>query len=545
MIAEAFSAMFSRAPRNATLENPIYSLQDPRTFDELFGGTETDAGIRITPQTALTLAPVWQATSTISGDVASSTLNCYRQKNDDDRSVDWEHDAQYLVAVQPNEEMSAFEFWRRLMLHALIWGNGFAFIEREGRASKGRTVGLMNLLPDRTKPLRMSDGTLHYVTEVDGKLMPLRFDEVFHLKGLSLDTSKGCELVAMARNSWGLALAAEGFSSRFFKNGTQTGGVLEIPATFTEKAKKVLEEGFEKKTAGKDNWFKTVILRDGAKFHATTIDAQKSQTHELREDQVRDTARFFNLPPFKLGLSDSVSYNSAEQSQIVYLTGCLKHWFSAIEGEADIKLLRENERRSRTNYFEHNYTKLMEVDSVAMANTLSVLLNATIINPNEARKKLNMNRRTDPGGDQYENPNTKAAPGGTEPPPQEPAPPKKAKALRDLFCDATNRVARRVGFDARNSSKKPQKFAAWLDGKAQEHRGVFSETILPVLRVMDGETQELGLEGKFFGMLLDSLSPLVDPPFSTADLSANVDSRCAEFEATIAETLYQSLKGTA
>lgn len=566
MIAEAISSLFDTLadwrPRNATIENPRMSLQDPRTWDELLQGVETDAGIRITPQTALTLAPVWQAVATISGDIAASTLNIYHQEDEDDRDVDWEHDAQYLVAVQPNAEMSAFEFWRRAMVHALIWGNGYGYIDRQGRSSKGRTLGLLNLLPDRTKPMRTDDGTLYYASEVDGQMEPFRADEILHIKGLSMDISKGCELVSMARNSWGLALAAEGFESKFFKNGTQTGGVLEIPATFTEKAKRVLEEGFDKRTAGKDNWFKTVILRDGAKFHATTIDAQKSQTHELREDQVRDTARFFNLPPFKLGLSDSVSYNSAEQSQIVYLTGCLRHWFSSIEGECDIKLLTDAERRSRSHYFEHNYLKLLEIDSKSMAQVLEIERRNEIINANEWRKKINMNRRKDPGGDTYQNPNTKSAADNTSSgdggEPAEPqTPPKRTgekksgktagenktrNALRDLFRATIDRTARRVCFDARAYAKKPQKFVDWLDGKAAAHREIFSEHVLPVARVIDDDSAQaltVSLDGRFFATLLAALAPLVSPPHSATDLPQNVDSVCAHFEATIAETLTQ------
>lgn len=548
MIAEAVSALLDWRPKNATIENPRFSLQDPRTWEELLAGVDTDAGIRITPTTALTLAPVWQAVATISGDVAVSTMNCFKEQDDDDREIDWEHEAQYLTAVQWNEETSAFEGWRRAVLHACLWGNGYAFIERQGGSSRGKMQALLNLLPDRTKTMRHDDGTQYYVTEVDGQLEPMRADEVVHIKGLSLDTSKGLDLVEKARNSWGLALAAEGFESKFFKNGTQAGGVLEIPATFSEKAKQVLEQGFTNKTAGKDNWFKTVILRDGAKFHQTTIDAQKSQTHELREDQVRDVARFFNMPPSKLGIADSVSYNSFEQSQIAYRTSCLNHWFAAIDGECDIKLLRENERKRRKYFFEHNYSKLLDVDAKSLADVLNVLVCAEIINSNEARKKLNMNRRTDPGGDNYQNPSTKPAPGAdgkpatAEPavPPNKPKPAKDNSAKRDLLCNTLTRLAKRVCFDASNSAKKPQKFAAWLDGKAQEHRDIFAEALLPVLRVTNGDDADelcLSLDGKFFIAVVNGLSPFIEPPHSATALEANVLTFCESFQATIGEQL--------
>lgn len=602
------------------------SLQDPRTWDELLGGTEATSGVRVSHTTAMQVPAVHQSVSIISGDIASSTLNCFKRTADDERQVDWSHPAQFLVAVRPNEEMPAFEFWRRLMLHALLWQNGYAFIGMKG----GKLDYLANLLPDRTTSHRDKQGNLFYVTEVDAQLVPIPAHRIIHVKGLSIENGKGLDLVTLARNSIGLAIAAEGFASRFFSNGAQAGGVLEIPMGFSAKAKDNIEDSFRKKYTGKDNWFKTIVLRDGAKFHQTMVNSQQSQQHELREDQVREIARFFNLPPFKLGLSDSVSYNSAEQSQLVYITGCLRHWFSAVQGEVDIKLLSERELRDRTHYFEHNFTKLIEVDAKSLAEVLEIERRNEIINANEWRKKINLPKRKDPGGEDYINPNTKSAvdaktktgdseggdtpdvpvtdgadvqatalngaqitalidiaerlameqlpPEGTralieaafpmmdkdlidtivkeldrftpKPPPEPPAPKEKASpksdALRDLFNDTVNRVARRVCFDARTSAKKPQNFTTWLDGKAQEHRAIFQDHLRPVLRVMDEETTEIqlvGLEGRFFGVILDALTPIVDPPYSRTDLVANVDSRCAEFEATIAESLYQSLSG--
>lgn len=565
MITDMISSMFSGGgtsvisrsqPRNATIENPALSLQDPRTWDELLAGTESDAGVRVTHATALSIAAVWQSVATISGDTATATLNLYRSEPDGDQDIDVDHEVQSLVSIQPNDEMSAFEFWRRFMCHALLWQDGYAFVMREGRSSKGRVTDILNLLPDRTKPVRTDSGVLYYVSEIDGNLEPFRADEIIHVKGLSVDPNKGMDLVLKAKNSFGLALAAEGFGSRFFKNGTQSGGILEIPSTFTEKAKQVLEEGFSRKYAGKDNWFKTVILRDGAKFNATTIDAQKSQMHELREDQVRETARFFNLPPFKLGLSDSVSYNSQEQAQIVYLTGCLTHWFKAIAGECNIKLLNANERRSGRWYFRHDVSELLKTDQKTHTDILVAQIAATIINPDEARKQLGYNKRQDGQGHVYQNPNT-SSPGKTptpDSPDSTPAsdpgggegddpgndPDEGLQALKELLRSTIDRVARRVCFDARAQSKDGRKFAAWLDGKAQKHRQVFAETVLPVMRVVDrknADASTVGLDGKFFTALFESLTPLMSPPYSANDLSINVDGHCSEFEEEISNQL--------
>lgn len=550
MIAEFFSTV-AVSVRNGIMENPSVSLSDPRAAEELLGGSMvSEAGVRINHRTALTLAPVWQSVAMISGDTASMTLDLYRRLPEDDREIDRDHPAEPLVSVQANEETSAFEFWRRLMVHLLLWQDGYAWIDWQGRPGASRIDGLYNLLPDRTKPVRDKvSGKLFYLTEVDGKPVALAREEVLHVKGLSLECGKGCDLVEKARDSWGLALAAQGFASRFFSNGLQASGVLEVPATYTEKAAAKLEEGFRKKYTGKDQHFKVIVLREGAKFHSTQINAEQAQMHELREDQARDVARYFNLPPFKLGLQDSTAYNSSEHAQLVYLTSCLNHYRLAIASECGMKLLTAPERL-RTHYFEHNASVLLELDFQTLNAVLETQRRNEIISANEWRRKINLPKRTDPGGDEYVNPNTRAKeaagkPAGPDEPASKPPADRLRGSLRALLDDAVNRVARRVCFDARTAAKKPAKFLAWLDGRAAEHRKVFDEVLLPVLGVVSAslagqppaEAICAGLGGRFFADLLDRLSPLVEPPHSQDLLTENVERACGEFEAAAAGLL--------
>jgi len=559
VFAEFLSDIFGGASpvrrfMNSTLENPAFSLQDPQAFSDVNGSAMSDAGIAVSPYSALSLAPFWQAVSMISGDVAALPLDVYQRLDEDDREVDLEHPAEFLVSSEANDETPAFEFWRRIVAHAIPYQNGYAYIDRNSRF--GPPLGLYNLLPDRTCPMRREDGTLYYVTEVDGVLEPLFKEEVLHIKGLSLDPSRGYDLVRAARNSIGLALAAEGYSSKFFANGAQAAGILTIPAGFKEMAAKNLEEGFKKRTE-KNNWFKTLILRDGAKFDSVTVDAQKAQLHELREDQVRDIARFCNMPMFKLGLQDSQGYNSAEMSHTVYMMSCLLHWMCAIVGESQMKLLTMDERRSHSHYMEHNVVKGLEIDVKTMNEVLQIQRQNEIINANEWRRKINLNKRADPGGDEYINPNTKSAPtGGGEPSkPEDKAldkKPKQAAAIKLVLADSINRVARRVCFDARKASAKPAKFAEWIDSGAAEHRKVFAEAISAAVALwcvaIDGRDDELAfdlrmfrLDTAFFSLLLDGLRPLLEPPNTAGNLAANCDEACNTFESRAAEVLLSLL----
>lgn len=552
MIAEFVSSLLPWA----SLENPSTSLNDPDAYDYLVNSV-SESGIAVTPRTAMTLAPVWQGLSILSGDIAAATANVYKRLPENDREIDTAHEADFLISTRPNDEVSAFDLWRRLIVHTVLWQNGYLYIEKQGGV--GKPKGLYNLLPDRTGPARDKAGNLFYVTEVDGRPEPLAKEQVFHLRGLSLDLDKGYELFCAARDSWGLSLAAQGYGSKFFANGAQAGGLIEIPPTMTDLAADKLAEGLKKKHTGKDNWFKMMVLRDGAKFHNTTIDAEKSQLTELRDAQVAETARFLNMAPHKLGLKDSVSYNSAEQAQIQYITGCLTHWFAAIRGEAQIKFLTDKQQRSGSHFIDFNISKLIERDVKTTVEILEIERRNEIINAAEWRRKRNLPPRTDPAALEYMNPNTKSnpEPPTDEEPEDEPQssnrqPPKNAMsaAVRGVCEDAIKRITRRVTSHARNAAKHPDKLIAWLDSKGHEHRDIFHEIVLPAATLAAEVTQSQGDDvcyawgGKFFSGIVSLLDTVTKPPYSSTDLEANVNEQCVLFEAAVCHSLLGNLIGS-
>ena len=364
---------------------------------------------------------------------------------------------------------------------------------------------------------------------VDGRWVPLLPGEVLHIEGLAFDGSKGADLVKSARDTLGLSMAAKAFPSRLFAKGAHAGGILELPLGITGKAADKIEGGFRKRTEGKDEWFKTILLRDGAKFHQTTINAKDAQLQELSQEQVRDLARFFNIPGFKVGLPDAMAYNSTVEAQLVYLGSTLRHWLEAIRGEIELKLLEVPERRQRTHFIDFNLSKLLETDQKTLNEVLAIQRQHEVINANEWRRKINLPLRTDPKAEEYINPNTKSAPGSA------PAPgsgeqegeqdravvedrlliPAAAAAHRDLLADAVNRLGRRVAYEAGRAARAPEKFDAWLEDAPARLQGVFAEAMSPVLKTIavhqGGDEQALALAAstEFFGSLQATMAPVL------------------------------------
>lgn len=450
-----------------SLENPNLPLTDPGIWEEVFGGSfGASTGEIVTPDKAMMLAPFWHAVSMIASDIAALPLELYRRRPDigpKAREVDETDPLYAIVATSPNEETNANEFWTRLATDALIWGNGYALILRNG---SGEPAGLVNLLPDRTTK-EVVEGQVLYVTEVniDGqpKLQPFLPADVLHIRGISTRGTVGNAVFQTARNSIGLGLAQEGYAAAFFKHGGRVGGILELPMGMPKQSRDAVEEGFRKSYEGVENPFKTVILRDSAKFHEAQSSPQEAQLVEATQAQTRAIAHWFLLPPSKLGLSDSVSYNSKAEDNQSYYDQCLKFWCKRITAACNHKLLPRGDSR----YFDFDITDLLRMNLSLTATAMQTLVASRIWNPNECRQWFDMLPYE--GGDEFVNPNTMkdGSPTQEDSPdvesveePDEP-PQRSAEFLRMLF-EVTNR--------AREKAKKPSAFREWVDANLRNHR---------------------------------------------------------------------------
>ena len=504
-----------------SLENPNIPLGDARVWHDIFGDFSTDTGERVNAKGALSLAPVYQAVSLISGDVAKIPLNVYRRRQDlgeRGREVDEMHPAQFILRHQANSQMTAFKFWRRMMTHALLFGNAYALIER---TLDGRLAELIPLLPDRTIPTLTNSGETIYQTEIDGDLKILGGSQVLHIESIAISGTADCEWIAAARNAIAQALAVNKFSSRFFKNGARVGGILEVPVGMSKQAVDNLETGFRKSYEGTDNSFKTVLLRDGAKFHQAQFTPEQSQMLPVRREMVREIARFFNLPPHKLGDDSRVSYNSLEQENRSYLDSCLSVWLHTIASECWLKLLNEGEQRTNTHLVEHNTGAFIAADIKTQYEVGVMGVTNGLVSPNEVRAYLGLNPRPDGEGDKYIKPMNMETVGDqekTEPADQEEPNPLEEKAQR-LVLDACQRAANQVIGQVKTKARKkqPGRFCTWVDDQLEaDLRSTFSTRIAASValfaEITDDDSQEVNdrLTARFFESLKGQVNDVLN-----------------------------------
>ena len=106
--------------------------------------------------------------------------------------------------------------------------------------------------------------------------------------------------------------------------------------------KEALRADWEKVHAGPSNSHRLAILDLGLKYTPIAASNQEAQFIENKEVSIRDIARYFGIPLYKLG-EGKESYSSNEQNAIEYVVGTLHPIVTQYEEEQTWKLLTDRE----------------------------------------------------------------------------------------------------------------------------------------------------------------------------------------------------------
>ena len=376
-----------------------------------FGTTPEFGSSKITPRRALEYAPVWYAVNKIAGHFSQLPINCHRRL-ERGSTIERNHPGHKLVHTRPNEYQTAPEWKMFAAPSLLLYGNWRCLIVREG----SRPVGLYPLLPDRSGSEwyegKRYHGTVLCKHEPLAKMLGVKEDsqtvwfpdeDVFFVHGLGMDGLMGLNASAVMANSLDAGLSAEDQVRNLAKKGFSGSLILESPNGMfrnEEEAKKFLTM-FREAHDGSENTGKTAMLREGIKANMVSMSGKDSQWIEQRLFQRQEAAMWFCLEEI-IGDDSSVSYNSLAEKHLAYLTNCLNRWLVHIEAACNRALLTERQLTSETHYFKFNTNALMRMDPLKQAEYLTKLIAATVMSPNEARERLEMNPYD--GGDEYKNP---------------------------------------------------------------------------------------------------------------------------------------------
>lgn len=355
-------------------------------FGGLFG-TPTKSGVTVTESTALALSALWRAARVVSETIGTMPLKVYR-RTADGREEARETTYWDLLHDEPNPDTSAVDFWSQVMWSAVLHGNGYAEIVRDG---SGAVTALHWIPPWTVSVGKLKAGGLGYQVLTDQGTLALPASDVLHIKGPSPDGSCGYKLVSLARESLGLSLALDQFGSTFFGNGTQIGGVLEAVGSLSDAARENIREGWATAYQGVANAHKIPVLEEGLKFVPFSVNNETAQFLESRQYQISEVCRWVGVDPIFLYEYGRATWNNAEAQTRNFLQFSLNPWLCKIEAECNRKVISKADRRD--TYAEYVRESVIQMDAKTQAEIWKTGVEGGWYTHDEIRRWLNLPKK--------------------------------------------------------------------------------------------------------------------------------------------------------
>ena len=265
-----------------------------------------------------------------------------------------------LLNVRPNEAMTPFIRKKVLETSRQVSGNGYDWIVRDPRT--GRITELIPVPGHLVQPWRDLGGRVWYTVTHPwtGEPMVLPNEDVCHYKAATRDGLTGVATLRRASETIASARAQQQYERSFYESGGQPSGVLQTDSDLggyakgpdgkvltrkdgsAVKLKDQLRSEWEKIHAGPSNSHRLAILDLGLKYTPIAASNADAQFIESKEISVRDIARYFGVPLYKLQ-EGKQAYGSNEQNAIEYVVSTLHPIVTQYEEEMTWKLLTESQ----------------------------------------------------------------------------------------------------------------------------------------------------------------------------------------------------------
>jgi len=446
---------------------------------EALGCTPTYAGKVVSQSTALTISAVYASARILSEPVGGVPFKVFERTSAVSRRPAPDHPLAPILRWASNAEQTAEQLRVCMMLNVLLTGNGYAEIywDNAGRVRELVPIPSAYVTPERktpTSPLqyRIVDSSFGSVARTVPK------HRMWHVAGLSYDGLIGLSVVRLARQSFGVALAAEHHAGAMLASGAKLSGVLSHPGELKPEIRESLETSIGEKYGGPENAGKWLVLEEGMQFAKVQMSSDELQFLESRRFDISEVARWFNVPLHRLAEHISQPRANMEQQGIEFVVYSLSPWIVRFEQTAHRDLLRSEERGRF--FCEMNVAGLLRGDLAARYKAYSVGRQWGWLSVNDIRALENMNPLDD-GGDEYLRPLNMVPVGDDEPAgdgdrgkPSAPARlPSVGPSAREqaLVEDAAQRVVTRETRAIRKAIEKQgaQDLGAWADDWYQAH----------------------------------------------------------------------------
>lgn len=286
----------------------------------------------------LHVATVYRCVDLLANSVANLRLQYMRRKGEI-FVEDTNSRLHYLLTVQPDTYLSAFDFWRQVVTYMLLKGNAYIVPVYDTITMEIARLALVD-------PSSVAHDTVHdtyTITDMSAGISGT-FDEgeVIHIKNYTRDGKIGISTLTYAATTLSIASTGNAETLSRFENGGNVRGIVSNDTSvrgFGEYQDDQLEET-AKDLDGKFRTGQRIVSVPGqVQFSPLSLSSTDMQFLETRKFTVREICRFFGVHPSFVYDDTSNNYKSAEMANVAFLSNTLNPILRKIENELHRKLV--------------------------------------------------------------------------------------------------------------------------------------------------------------------------------------------------------------
>lgn len=347
-------------------------------------GGASQSGKTVDVQSAMQLSATWACVRLISETVSTLPLKVYERMPDGSRQSASQYPLYDLLCRAPNADMTPSRFMGFLVTSVCLWGN--AYVEK--KYIGGRLVALIPLKPQCVILKRNAAGGLDYEVTEDGKPREILEKKMMHIRGFGLDGMIGLSTVAVGRDAFGAAMAADEASGKMFSQGMQSSGFLSTSERLNDRQREQFRKSLTAFSSAK-NAGKLMVLEAGMTYQGITMNPEAAQMLQTRAFGIEEICRLFRVPPFMIGHLDKQSSwaSSVEGMNLQFLSNTLRPLLVNIEQEIARCLIPSVDFRYFVSF---SVEGLLRGDADGRAKFYNSALNNGWMTRNEVRQKEDM-----------------------------------------------------------------------------------------------------------------------------------------------------------
>lgn len=254
---------------------------------------------------ALQISALWSGIERRANIIASLPLFVYDRQSNGQKTLARGTRLWGVLHDSPNSRMTAFEFWRAMMMNFDLRGNAYARIDRDPRT--GEALALWPMPADQVEHTILQDGTSVYLYRIENDVAALSSESVLHLKNLGNGTTGLPKLEYMAA-SVGESANAQREASKTFANGGKPTGILMVDTLLGEKQREALRANMAELASGSTS--RLYVLEANMKYQPLSFTPEQQQLLESRKFQIEEMARWIDVPPVLMHHSNVTAWGS-------------------------------------------------------------------------------------------------------------------------------------------------------------------------------------------------------------------------------------------